>query len=135
MLKKMMTLFAAALAVGAVVGSTSSASAHARHYGSAGCCGPVAPIYVHHTSLKVVNKYVHRVVDKTVHFVRPRQIYHVDHVHVLTNVHVFTDTHVTRVGHIVDYHHYSTIVSRSTHYIYSGKTTVTCVCGPRRRHC
>jgi inorganic pyrophosphatase/exopolyphosphatase len=134
-LKTSMMLCAAVLASGLTFGSTSGASAHGRAMSASGCCGPVAPIYVHHNAFKTVNKYVHRVVHKTEHFVRPRQVYHVSHLHVRTNVHVLTDVRITKVGHIVDHHHFKTVVSNSTHYFYKVRTSVHCICGPHKSHC
>lgn len=105
MLKLVSALFAGLIAGWALVGSTTTASAHYRHYG---CCGPVAPSYIFKTK-KVYKNYTHvRNVWRTKYVKRNHLIVHVTRIQPIVHVHNITRVHTKVVGMVRNVHVWKT---------------------------
>lgn len=134
MARKFLALLAAVLAFGMAFGTASTASARSHHHRSYGCCGPIAPSYVHSEVYKHITKIRHRDVHYTTRYPRYHHIYYVRHVHVVTNVHTIKHVHHHLVGYRVDVPSHKTVYSHRTIYTNKTYTTTECGCGSHRSH-
>src|ERR1700709_1341173 len=98
MIKSAFALLTMLIASLVLAGSATTASAHYRHYGHHGCCGPGPPSYVYKSVPKIRPITRYHDVARTNFFYRPHRIVHVTRVQPIVYVHTVTRVHHHLVG-------------------------------------
>lgn len=130
---RVLTAFLVAVVAGPMLfGSANGASAHYRHEGRHGCCGPIPPTYVYNTvhAVKHVTRY--RDVSRTKYVYRPHRIVHVTEVRPVIYIHSVTRIHHHIVGIVRPvYQHRTEYLPPKRIITHSVRNTYDCRCKAR----